>query len=65
VPGAGAVATTVTGENGFEGIAALVGLISEINDIGASDIGRRLAGVRRRASYSLGDHSRVRVVGEE
>jgi DNA-binding IclR family transcriptional regulator len=65
VPGAGSVAATVTGENGVEGIAALVGLVSELEGVGESDIGRRLAGVASRASYALGDHMRVRVVGEE
>ena len=65
VLGAGAIAAAVTGENKFEGIASLVGLISEINAIGESDVGRRLAGVASRASYTLGDHLRVRVIGEE
>jgi DNA-binding IclR family transcriptional regulator len=65
VLGAGAIAAAVTGENKLEGIAALVGLISEINAVGEADVGRRLAGVASRASYTLGDHSRVRVVGEE
>jgi DNA-binding IclR family transcriptional regulator len=65
VLGAGAVAAAVTGEHGLEGIAALVGLISEINAVGEADVGRRLAGVASRASYTLGDRSRVRVVGEE
>jgi DNA-binding IclR family transcriptional regulator len=65
VLGAGAVAAAVTGENGLEGIAALVGLTTELTLIGVAEIGRKLAGVASRASYTLGDHSRVRVVGED
>lgn len=65
VLGAGAVAAPVTGESGFEGIAALVGLVSEIEHVGQHELGRRLAAVVSRASYTLGDHSRMRVVGEE
>jgi DNA-binding IclR family transcriptional regulator len=63
--GAGAVASAVTSDAGFEGIAALVGSIGEINRVDADDAGRRLAGVAARASYSLGDDMRVRVVGDE
>jgi DNA-binding IclR family transcriptional regulator len=65
MPGAGAVAAAVTSDAGLEGIAALVGLLSEIADVGEANVGRRLASVASRASYTLGDHSRVRVVGEE
>jgi DNA-binding IclR family transcriptional regulator len=65
VAGAGAVAAGITSVNGFQGVAALVGLVSEINHVGEADAGRRLAGVASRASYTLGDHSRVQIVGEE
>jgi IclR family acetate operon transcriptional repressor len=65
VPGAGAVAGAVTGADGFEGIVALVGLVSDIAAIGETEVGRRLAAVATRASYALGDGSRMTVVGGE
>jgi DNA-binding IclR family transcriptional regulator len=64
VSGAGALASAVTSEGGFEGVAALVGSTAEIEPV-LDDAGRRLAGVVSRASYALGDHSRVRVLGTE
>jgi DNA-binding IclR family transcriptional regulator len=65
VPGVGTVAAGVGGEHGLEGIAALVGLISEINSAGVHEVGRRLAGVASWASHTLGDRSRAHVVGED
>jgi DNA-binding IclR family transcriptional regulator len=63
-PGAGALASAVTSEAGFEGVAALVGTVAEI-EAALDDAGRRLAGITSRASYAIGDHSRVRVVGSD
>jgi DNA-binding IclR family transcriptional regulator len=65
VLGAGAVAAAVTGEHGLEGIAALVGLISEIGAAGEANVGRRLAIVASQASQTLGDFSRSTAVGNE
>lgn len=61
--GAGGVASAVTSEHGFQGVAALVGPISSFNQLGFDETGRRLAAVASRASYALGDRSRVRLVG--
>lgn len=65
VLGASAVASAVTGEHGFEGVAALIGSVRSMSEVGTNEAGRRLANVASRASYALGDHSRVRVVGVE
>jgi DNA-binding IclR family transcriptional regulator len=63
VPGAGAIASAITSENGFEGIAALVGTTSRLSQLGFDEVGQRLAGVASRASYALGDHTRVKLLG--
>ncbi len=63
VMGAGAVASAVTSERGFEGVAALIGTSRSIADVGTDEAGQRLATLASRASYALGDHSRVRFVG--
>jgi DNA-binding IclR family transcriptional regulator len=63
--GAGAVASAVTSEAGFEGVSALIGAIGDLKSVGIDEAGRRVAAVASRASYALGDHSRVRVVGVE
>jgi DNA-binding IclR family transcriptional regulator len=65
ITGAGAVASAVTSDVGFEGIAALVGAVGDIERIGLDEAGRRVARVAARASYALGDDSRVRVVGDD
>lgn len=63
VLGAGGVASAVTSEHGFEGVAALIGTARNVADVGPEEAGRRLANVAARASYALGDHSRLRLVG--
>jgi IclR family acetate operon transcriptional repressor len=63
--GVGAVAAGVTGERGFEGIASLMAPISQMNALGFDAVGRRLAGIASRASFALGDLSRMKVVGIE
>jgi DNA-binding IclR family transcriptional regulator len=65
IMGAGAVASAVTSESSFEGIVALVGSVAQLKRVGVDDAGRRLAGVAARASYALGDQSRLRRIGEE
>lgn len=65
VLGASAVASAVTSEHGFEGVAALIGTAGNMTEVGAQEAGRRLANVASRASYALGDRSRVRFVGVE
>lgn len=65
VVGAGAIASAVTSESGFEGVAALVGSLAQLERLGVDDAGRRLAGLAARASHALGDQSRLRIVGEE
>jgi IclR family transcriptional regulator, acetate operon repressor len=65
VLGGSAVASAVTSENGFEGIAALIGPVRSMAEIGSAEAGRRIAGVAARGSYALGDHSRVQIVGVE
>jgi DNA-binding IclR family transcriptional regulator len=65
VLGAGAVASAVTSEHGFEGIAALVGTPADLNRIGIADVGRKLASVAARCSYTLGDRGRIKVLGIE
>lgn len=63
--GIGAVAAGVTSERGFEGVASLVGPISQVTEIGLDVVGRRLAGVASRASFALGDVRRMKVLGVE
>jgi DNA-binding IclR family transcriptional regulator len=63
--GIGAVAAGVTSERGFEGVASLVGPISQVTEIGFDVVGRRLAGVASRASFALGDVRRMKVLGVE
>lgn len=65
IVGAGAVASAVTSEAGFEGVSALIGAIDDLKAVGVDEAGRRVAAVASRASYALGDHSRLRVVGVE
>jgi hypothetical protein len=55
----------VTSETEFEGVVALIGSIGDLTAAGVERCGRRIADVASRASYALGDHSRVRVVGVE
>jgi DNA-binding IclR family transcriptional regulator len=62
VVGSGAIASAVTSERGLDGIVALMGTTSEVGAAGA-DVARRLASVAVRASYALGDHGRVKLVG--
>jgi DNA-binding IclR family transcriptional regulator len=63
--GVGALAAGVTSERGFEGVASLIGPISQMNELGFDAVGRRLAGLASRASFALGDLHRMRVVGVE
>jgi DNA-binding IclR family transcriptional regulator len=63
--GVGAVGGGVTSQRGFEGIAALLGWISHLAELGVDDVGQRLGDLTARASYSLGDPSRRLVVGAE
>jgi DNA-binding IclR family transcriptional regulator len=63
--GVGAVASGVTSERGFEGVASLIGPISQMNELGLEAAGRRLAGLASRASFALGDLHRMKVVGVE
>jgi DNA-binding IclR family transcriptional regulator len=63
-PGAGALASAVTSDTGYEGLAALVGSVAEIEPV-VEETGRRLAAVVSRASYALGAHTRVLVVGAD
>lgn len=63
--GIGAVAAGVTSEFGFEGVASLIGPISQVSEIGFDAVGRRLAGVASRASFALGDMRRMKVLGIE
>jgi DNA-binding IclR family transcriptional regulator len=65
VLGAGAVASAVTSESGFEGVAALVGTPTDLNRIGIVDVGRSLASIAARSSYTLGDRGRLTVLGIE
>lgn len=63
VVGAGGVASAITSEIGYEGVAALVGTVSRLSDLGFEQIGERLAAVASRASYALGDHTRIKLLG--
>ena len=63
VPGAGAIASAITSEHGFEGIAALVGTTTRLTQLGFDEVGQKLAAVASRASYALGDHTRVKFLG--
>jgi DNA-binding IclR family transcriptional regulator len=63
--GVGAVTSGVTSEQGFEGVASLLGPISLVTDIGFERAGRILSALAARASFALGDPGRIRVVGEE
>jgi hypothetical protein len=62
-PGAGGVASAITSEHGFEGIAALVGTVNRLSELGLDQLGERLATVASRASYTLGDHTRIKLLG--
>jgi DNA-binding IclR family transcriptional regulator len=63
--GVGGVAAAVTSERRYEGLAALIGPISHMNELGLDTIGRRLSGLAARASYALGDAQRLRLLGSE
>lgn len=62
--GVGAVCSGVTSERGFEGLASLIGPIAQVSDLGFELTGRRLAAIAARASLTLGDPGRVKVVGD-
>jgi DNA-binding IclR family transcriptional regulator len=63
--GVGAVATAVTSETGYEGLASLIGGISQMNEIGFDIAGRRLGGLAARTSFGLGDMRRLKTLGAE
>lgn len=63
VAGAGAIATAVTSEHGFEGIIALVGSLMQRPEGAITAAGERLAALAVNASSALGDRSRLRVLG--
>jgi DNA-binding IclR family transcriptional regulator len=63
VAGAGSVASAITSEFGYEGVATLVGTVSRLSELGFEQIGERLAAVASRASYALGDHTRIKLLG--
>lgn len=65
IPRAGAVASGITSDSGFEGVIALVGRVGHMNEFDFDEAGRRVAAIASRASYTLGDHSRVRLLGVE
>ena len=63
--GVGGVCCGVTGQRGFEGIAALLGTIDQLTAIGFEEVGTRLGRLADRASYALGDPTRRLVVGAD
>jgi DNA-binding IclR family transcriptional regulator len=63
--GVGAVASAITSREGCEGIASLIGPIGSIRELGFDRVGRRLAGLAARASQTLGDDARVKMVGKD
>lgn len=63
--GVGAVASGVTGERGYEGLASCLGTIDRFNELGFDEVGQRLAAIVSRASFTLGDPARLRLVGAE
>ena len=62
-PGSGGVASAITSEHGFEGVAALVGTVNRLSELGFVQLGERLGAVASRASYALGDHARIKLLG--
>lgn len=58
VVGVGAVATAVTSDGGFEGLAALMGSSDHLTQLGYERVGERLAALGARASIILGDMTR-------
>ncbi len=59
------VAAAVTGEQGYEGLASILAPASMNEALPIDELGRRLAAIAARASFSLGDTSRMRMVGAE
>jgi DNA-binding IclR family transcriptional regulator len=60
----GAVASGVTSDSGFVGLAALMGSMEHLDKIGFGPPGDRLASLANWASVILGDSSREKVWGE-
>jgi IclR family transcriptional regulator, acetate operon repressor len=63
--GVEAVASAVTSERGYEGLAACLSAVSADRDFTLDAVGTRLAAIAARASFSLGDPTRLRLVGAE
>jgi DNA-binding IclR family transcriptional regulator len=63
--GVGGVGAPVTSVNGYEGLACFVAPLEQMDEIGASVLGRRIATLTARASLSLGDSDRIRFYGVE
>lgn len=63
--GVQAVASAVTGERGYEGLASCLGPVAVMERHSLESVGRRLATITARASFSLGDSGRIRVFGSE
>ncbi|HEY5333835.1 MAG TPA: helix-turn-helix domain-containing protein [Solirubrobacterales bacterium] len=61
--GIGGVSAPITGNTGYEGLAALIGSTGTLEEIDQAILGRRLAAVAARASLTLGDSSRMRLFG--
>jgi DNA-binding IclR family transcriptional regulator len=65
VAGAAAIATAVTSQAGFEGIAALIAPSQKLDEGAIDAAGSRLASLASRASVALGDQDRVRILGDD
>jgi DNA-binding IclR family transcriptional regulator len=63
--GVSAVASAVTSSRGYEGLASCIASVSTMNELGFEEVGSRLAAITARASFTLGDASRMRLVGAE
>jgi DNA-binding IclR family transcriptional regulator len=61
--GVGAVAAAVTSHQGYEGLAACLGPIGQLDELGFGEVGKRLASIASQASFSLGDATRMTLVG--
>jgi DNA-binding IclR family transcriptional regulator len=57
--GVGGVCAAITSNDGYEGLASFVAPISRVEEVTLGAMGRRVAALASRASFTLGDQQRV------
>jgi DNA-binding IclR family transcriptional regulator len=63
--GVGGVASAVTSAAGYEGLVSCISSIAVMNELGFEEVGARLGAIAAKASFTLGDTMRMRLVGSE